>query len=117
MMGRRSGIALIEALVAMIVIGFAASGLAAAFSAAVLSESGMQAREAEFAAMDRVMTAMSLLTAKDLARRVGTHGVGEFAVTVQFIQPGVYRVQVARDVSLPQHGLEALFFRTGPGAP
>ncbi len=111
MMRRRSGIALVEALVAMVLVGFAASGFAALISASVLSESGMQAREAEVTAMDRVMTAMSLLTAEDFNRRVGTHRVGEFEVTVQLVEPGLYHVQVARNHGPTEHGLETLFFR------
>ena len=117
MIGRRSGVALIEALIAMVIVGFAATGFAAAFSAAVLSESGMQAREAEFVAMDRVMTAMSLLTAEDFRQRVGTHGVGEFAVTVQILEPDLYRVQVAPEHGSPGHGLQTLFFRPSQATP
>jgi prepilin-type N-terminal cleavage/methylation domain-containing protein len=113
----KHGIALIEVLVAMVILGFAASGLATAFSTATLLESGMQQREAQFAAMDRVMTAMSLLTAADLRHRLGIHRVGEFVVSVQAPEPELYRVRVAPDSGTSSHGLETLLFRRAGAEP
>jgi hypothetical protein len=72
----------------------------------------MQAREAQFAAMDRVMTAMSLLTAEDLRQRIGTSHVGELLVTVQPEGEGLYVVRVEPGPDRRQHGLESMFFRT-----
>lgn len=111
----RAGVALLEVLVAIVIVGFAGTGLAAAFSAAAASEAGMAARESEFAAMDRVMTALALLSAEDLNRRIGQRVVGEFTVTVQAVAPGMYRIQVLPTPVHLRHALETLVFRPTAG--
>jgi hypothetical protein len=108
----RVGIALVEVLAAVVIVGFAGSGLAAAFSTAALSEAGMQSREAESLSMDRVMTALTLLSTEDLQGRAGMHRVGEFLATVEPLGSGLYRISVIPPSGIARHSLETLVYRS-----
>lgn len=108
----RAGVALIEVLAAVVIVGFAGSGLAAAFSTAVLSETGMKAREVESLSMDRVMTALTLLSTEDLQRRAGMHRVGEFLATVEPLASGLYRIAVIPPSGMARHSFETLVYRS-----
>lgn len=95
----RNGIALLEVLIALAILGSAGSALLALLHQAVATQRVLHQEELELEAADRVMTAMTLLTRGDLDRRIGSHEVGEFSVGVERPEPGLYRVAVATQLA------------------
>lgn len=99
------GVALLEAVTALALLGVAGTGIAAALREASLVVERVQAREQASLAAERVLTATSLLTSDELAQRTGRRQVGEFIVTVQPVGQRLVRIGVA-EASAP--GLELL---------
>jgi type II secretory pathway pseudopilin PulG len=112
--GRR-GIALLEALVALAILSIGGLSMLEVVGAAERDRVRVEADERSVVAADRVMTAMSLLTREDLDRRLGSHPVGEFAVTVARPEPTLYRIAIA-DTLVPGVELMAtVVYRPAPG--
>ena len=89
------GVALLEAVTALALLGVAGTGIAAALREALLVVERVQAREQASLAAERVLTATSLLTSDELAQRTGRRQVGEFIVTVQPVGQHLVRIGVA----------------------
>ena len=89
------GAALIEAIVALMILSVAGLGVVGALQESIRSEAGLRDREETMQAASRVMSAMVLLTRTDLERRLGTHPIGEFAVAVERPQPTLFRIAIA----------------------
>jgi type II secretory pathway pseudopilin PulG len=109
--------ALLEVMVALVILGAAGSGLVAALGAALRSEDQLSRREATLVGADRVLTAMTLLTRHDLDRRLGRHRVGEFLVEVQRPQPTLYRISIAEVLAPEVESLVTVVYRPGPLSP
>ena len=92
---RTQGIALLEVLVALTILGTTGLALAAATSQALATEHLAERAEVELLAADRLLSAMTLLNRRDLVMRIGRHQVGDFVVDVQRPEPGLYRLAVA----------------------
>ncbi len=88
------GIILLEALVALAILGSAAVALVTLSAAAVRLEARDRGDERELESADRVLAASTLLTRAELDQRIGRHTIGEFAVSVQRPERGLYRVSV-----------------------
>lgn len=113
-----SGIALLEVLVAVVITGIAGTALASVFAQAVAVDAGLERLEVEARAMDRVMSAMTLLSADDLRQRSGMHKTGEFEVWVAPIGETLFRIRVHPDGGPSGRDLETLVWRNaGPGTP
>ena len=93
-MKRRSGIALLEVLIALTVI--AVAGLTAVRNVRVAFDASRRHmnEERRVADADRVLTALTLLNASELTRVVGRRVVGAFAVDVQSPEKWLYRIAV-----------------------
>jgi hypothetical protein len=91
----RRGAALLETLVALLVLALAGGGLVARVNATLREEAALRTRERTAAAADRVLTATTLLTRAELDRRLGARQVGEFLVEVQRPTLTLYRIAVA----------------------
>ena len=92
---RTLGIALLEVLVALTILGTTGLALAAATSQALATERMAERAEVELLAADRLLSAMTLLDRRDLVMRIGRHQVGDFVVDVQRPVAGLYRLAVA----------------------
>jgi hypothetical protein len=92
------GAALLEALVALAILAAAGLSIAGCLQAALKSELTLREREWRYSRADRALAAMSLLTAGDLDRRIGTHRIGEFAASVQRPEPLLYRLALSDTV-------------------
>lgn len=92
--GRR-GAALLEVMIALTLLLGAGVTLVGLLSASLRSETGMRAREARYAELDRLLTAMSLLSRADLDRRLGRHTVGTLTADVQRPESRLYRIAVS----------------------
>ncbi len=90
-----SGIALLEVLAALAILGTAGLSLVALVHQAVRSQAESARAERVADEADRVLSAYALLTAADLDRRLGRHPVGEFVVDVQRPRRSLYRIAVA----------------------
>ena len=94
-MKNRAGFALLEALIALAILGTAGLSLVALVRSGLDGERRAQAQERELAAASRVLTAMTLLTRSDLDQRIGHHPVGEFVVDVERPERTLYRIALA----------------------
>jgi len=95
------GVALLEVLVALAILGTAGVSLVGLLGAGLRGEQDAQERERTLANEDRVLAAMTLLKRADLDRRIGRHDVGEFLVDVQRPEQTLYRIAIAQ-TSAPQ---------------
>ncbi|HOX21027.1 MAG TPA: type II secretion system protein [Gemmatimonadales bacterium] len=94
-MRSRSGFALLEAIIALAILGTAGLSLVALIRSGLEGERRTRGEEKLMASASRVLTAMALLTREDLDRRLGTHAVGEFSVEVQRPEQALYRLAIA----------------------
>lgn len=92
------GAALLEVLLALMVLSVAGLGLIHALSLAQHALSHAIAVERQVRAANRVLGAMSLLGRDDLVRRLGAHHAGQFMVEVQRPLPAIYQITI-RDTS------------------
>jgi type II secretory pathway component PulJ len=90
------GAVLLEVVIALTILLAAGVSLVSLLSASLASEAALARREAEMHDLDRLLTAMSLLTRTDLDRRLGRHPVGPLVAEVQRPQPTLYRLAVRR---------------------
>lgn len=113
---RDSGMALLEALVALAILAAAGLSTIGMLRQALDNERRMGEREHHADRADRVLAAMSLLTAKDLDRRLGRHRVGQFLVTVQ--RPGalLYRIAVSDTASADELLVTVVYRAEGTGS-
>jgi hypothetical protein len=110
----RTGAALLEVMVALVIL--LASGAAAmgAAHAAVDAEQRAAEREAELMDGERLLAALSLLGRGDLDRRLGIRFVGPWRVQVLRPEPTVYRVSLARAAHPDRAVLVTLVHRPEP---
>jgi len=90
-----SGTALLEVLAALAILGTAGLSLVALVHQSVRSQAEAARAERMLDEADRVLSAVTLLAADDLDRRLGSHPVGEFVVDVQRPRRFLYRIAVA----------------------
>lgn len=88
----RAGVALLEAIIALAVLGSAGLSLIAILRQAVMAQVGSQQAEQVLMNADRVLAATTLLTRVDLERRIGTRKVGEFRIEVSRPEPTLFRI-------------------------
>lgn len=105
------GMALLEVIVALTIFSVAALG--AVEQLAQLAEAQRQSalREERLTDADRLLTAVSLLTRRDLDLRLGRREVGPWIVEVQRPRPDLYRIEVG---SGAQPDLTTLLYRPEP---
>lgn len=89
------GVALLEVLVALAILGGAGAALVATLAAGMRARHEITQREKETKAADRILAATSLLSRNDLDRRLGRHGAGEMLVEIQRPNPDLYRLSVS----------------------
>jgi Tfp pilus assembly protein PilV len=106
-----SGIALLEALVALAILSSAGLALVELVTSGLLAERDARYREQVLAAEERVLTALTLLKGDDLDRRVGRHTIGEFIAEVERPERTLYRVAVAQMTSRDVEDLVTVVYR------
>jgi hypothetical protein len=90
----RCGAALLEAMIALVILSAAAIGAVGLIAAGLRAEHQAQHREQAIAAADRVLTASTLLLRAELDQRLGDRRVGELIVRVAHPEPTLYRIAV-----------------------
>ena len=113
-----SGVALLEVLVALVILATVGTALVELVGAGLRSEHDARQRERTLAAEERVLAAMTLLRREDFDRRLGRRAVGEFLVDVQRPERTLYRIAIA-EIRTPQiEDLVTVVYRPeGPRAP
>jgi type II secretory pathway pseudopilin PulG len=93
------GVALLEAIVALAILMASGVGAIGLLAAASRSEYRLRRLELVQANADRVLTASSLLSRRDLDLRLGERVVGEFIVEVERPETALYRLSVREQAS------------------
>ena len=91
----RSGVVLLEVMVALAILVTAGLSLVAVAAESLGALKQSTVREAELREASRLLTAGALLSRRDLDLRLGDHAVGEFVMRVQRPEPALYRISVA----------------------
>lgn len=92
-LGRR-GVALLEVLVALVVLGFAGLALVEVAAQGLRALGHAQAVERRVADEDRLLAAYTLLDRRDLGQRAGLHRVGPYDVRVDRLDFTLFRIAV-----------------------
>ena len=107
MRGER-GMALLEVLAAVVILGVAGLALVELTAAGMRATSAAQERERTLADAERLLAAYTLLTRSELDQRLGDRAVGVYVVNVQRPEPELYRIALGKLVtvvhrSVPSH--------------
>lgn len=89
------GVLLLEAMVALVLLGGFGLGMLSAVRAAVALEDDARQKEAAVLEAERVLVAMTLLSRRDLDLRLGERGVRGTTVMVSRPTRTIYRIAVA----------------------
>jgi hypothetical protein len=90
------GVALIEVLAAVAILGVAGLALVELVAGGTRAVALARDRERELADEERLLTAWSLLRRDELDQRIGERVVGPYVVRVQRPERGLYRLAVER---------------------
>lgn len=107
----RRGVALLEVLIAVVILATAGLSLVEFVAASVRSLEVSRQREAELVPEERLLTAYCLLSQADLDRRLGSQRLGAFLVNVQRPERGLYRIAVSRRRAPNVEDLVTVVFR------
>jgi type II secretory pathway pseudopilin PulG len=105
------GIALLEVLVAVVILGVAGFALLELVTAGTRAVATARDRERLMADEERLLAAYTLLTRSDLDRRIGQREEGSYLVTVQRPERTLYRVALARKEAPQVEDLVTVVFR------
>lgn len=108
------GAALLEALVALMLLSLAGVSAVELVGSAARSERSMRIAELRMREADRLLTAYSLLTGTELDQRVGTQRHGTLAVLVQRPERRLYRLAVVDTLWPKQELLVTVVYREEP---
>ncbi len=107
-----SGVALLEVLVSLALLGGCGLALLGLLGAGLASERDARVRELTLASEDRVLSALTLLRRTELDRRLGRHPLGEFIVDVQRPESMLYRIALVEPHAPDVEDLVTVVFRT-----
>lgn len=89
------GIALLEVLVALTILGTAGLSLVGVLREASAAEAATRREEHEVQAADRLLVALSLLSRSELEQRIGVYPLGEYAVNIERPEGALFRIAVS----------------------
>lgn len=96
MRNRERGVALLEVLAAVTILGVAGVGLLEVVTAGTRAVAAAIVRERELADEERLLAEYTLLARADLDRRLGRREVGPYFADVQRPERTLYRIALAR---------------------
>lgn len=105
------GVALLEVLAAVTILGIAGLALAELVTSGTRAVADAKVREAELADQERLLAAYSLLTRADLDLRLGRRHVGPYFVEVQRPERSLYRIGLGRLTAPRTEDLVTVVFR------
>jgi len=102
---------LLEVLVAVVVLATAGIGLVELVGSGLRAEHDARLRESTLATEERLLSALTLLTRKELDQRLGRRQIGEFIVDVQRPERTLYRVALLQEQSPQVEDLVTVVYR------
>lgn len=108
------GVALLEVLVAVLILSVAGLGFVDLVGAGTRAVGTARARERELADEERLLAAYTLLSRGDLDRRLGRRDVGPYVVNVERPERVLYRIALARNEFLAVEDLVTVVYRAEP---
>jgi Tfp pilus assembly protein PilV len=108
------GVALLEVLAALMILGVASLSLIDLLSAGTRAVVAARSRERELADEERLLAAYTLLARTDLDRRIGARDVGPYHVDVQRPEPTLYRIALSRTEAVDLEDLVTVVYRAEP---
>ena len=110
-MHHSSGFALLEALLALMILSTAGLSFVAAVDSRVRLAAEAESRERAIVDAGRVLTAMTLLKREDLDQRLGRREVGEFVVEVERPERTLYRIAIRESAAMAVEQLVTVVYR------
>jgi len=108
---RERGVALLEVLAAVVILGVAGLALLELVAAGTRAVSAARARERELADEERLLAAYTLLARADLDRRLGRRAVGPYVADVQRPERTLYRIALIRSETADVEDLVTVVYR------
>jgi hypothetical protein len=105
------GVALLEVLVAILILTVAGLSLVELVSAGTRAMATARTRERELADEERLLAAYTLLTRSDLDRRIGRREVGPYLADVQRPEQTLYRLALLRRAAPEVEDLVTVVYR------
>ena len=112
-MRHERGVALLEVLAAVAILGVAGLALVDVVAGGTRAVGVARERERELADEERLLTAWSLLKREELDQRLGERVVGPYVMRVQRPERGLYRLAVERSVAPAVEELVTVVYRAG----
>lgn len=109
----RAGVALLEALCAIVVLAIAGASLAQTMAAQIAATRIMARTTEELEQQSRLMGALSLLTRRELASMAPTRVIGEFSVDVEE-RPGELFVLTVARIDTPSTSITTILWPPAP---
>jgi type II secretory pathway component PulJ len=110
-MRRDRGVALLEVLVALVILATAGIGLIELVGAGLRAERDARTRERLLATEERLLGALTLLRREELEQRIGRREIGEFIVDIQRPERTLYRIAVIQRESPQVEDLVTVVYR------
>jgi len=110
---RERGVALLEVLAAVAILGVAGLALVELVAGGTRAVGVARDRERELTDEERLLTAWSLLKRDELDQRIGERTVGPYVMRVQRPERGLYRLAVERSVAPGVEELVTVVYRAG----
>lgn len=110
-MRNERGVALLEVLVALMILATAGISLVQLVGAGLRGERDARIRETTLATEDRLLAALTLLNRHELDQRIGRRDIGEFIVDVQRPEPTLYRIALLQQQSPVVEDLVTVVYR------
>jgi hypothetical protein len=105
------GVALLEVLAAMAILGAAGLALVELVGGGTQAVAVARDRERELADEERLLAAWSLLKREELDQRLGERAVGPYVVRVQRPERGLYRIAMERKEAAGVEDLVTVVYR------
>lgn len=105
------GVALLEVLVALVILATAAIGLIELVGAGIRAERDAREREATLATEERLLAALTLLRRHELDQRIGRRLIGGFVVDIQRPERTLYRIALLQERSPHVEDLVTVVYR------
>lgn len=105
------GVALLEVLIAIVILATAGIAFVELVSAGMRSERDARVRETTLATEERLLAALTLLRRPELDQRIGRRVVGEFVIDIQRPEPTLYRIALLEQRSPHVEDLVTVVYR------
>ena len=91
------GVVLLEVLLALVILGIVGIGAVSIVTDASQAVARASRMEREAIDRDRILTALSLMTARELGDRIGLTTLGSHQIRIARIAPALYAISVGHD--------------------